>query len=214
MTGSETKRQHSNGRDRSSQDASSLNSRVAELEGMLGDLRRTSAELEAQVAAREKELASVKDTQDQLVAELQQEIADGRVQVQRLKGQLRVDMVDEILFDSGEAQVKADGQAVLKRIAEVLAKTDKTVQVQGHTDNVPIRGRLASQYPTNWELSAARAVNVVRFLQQTGLDPSRLSADAFAEYHPRAGNDTDEGRRKNRRIEILLGPPVEATAAE
>jgi len=199
---------------RCAQDASSLNSRVAELEGMLGDLRRTSAELEAQVAAREKELASVKDTQDQLVAELQQEIADGRVQVQRLKGQLRVDMVDEILFDSGEAQVKADGQAVLKRIAAVLAKTDKTVQVQGHTDNVPIRGRLASQYPTNWELSAARAVNVVRFLQQTGLDPSRLSADAFAEYHPRAGNDTDEGRRKNRRIEILLGPPVEAAAAE
>jgi chemotaxis protein MotB len=200
---------------RCAQDASSLNSRVAELEALLGELRRTSAELEEQVAAREQELASVRETQDELVAELQEEIADGRIQVERLKGQLRVDMVDEILFDSGEAEVKAAGQAILRRIAEVLAKSDKTVQVQGHTDNVPIRGRLASRYPTNWELSAARAVNVVRFLhERAGLAPDRLSATAHSEHRPRAANDTDQGRRKNRRIEILLGPPAETKASE
>ena len=200
---------------RCAQGASSLNSRVAELEGMLGELRRTSAELEQRVAEREQELTSARATQDELVSELQQEIADGRVQVERLKGQLRVDMVDEILFDSGEAEVKAAGRDVLKRIAEVLAKSEKTVQVQGHTDNVPIRGRLASRYPTNWELSAARAVNVARFLHEAaGLDPTRLSAAAHSEYRPRAGNDSEEGQRKNRRIEILLGPPPQTPAAE
>jgi chemotaxis protein MotB len=194
------------------QETSTLNSRVAELEGLLDELRRTSAELEEQVAKRERELAAVRTTQEELVAELEREIADGRVQVERLKGQLRVDMVDEILFDSGQAEVKAEGQKVLQRIADVLKKTDRTVQVQGHTDNVPIVGQLAQRYPTNWELSAARAVNVARFLhERAGMKPTRLSAAGHSEYQPRASNETAEGRRANRRIEILLGPKAETT---
>ena len=93
-------------------------------------------------------------------------------------------------------------------MAGVLEKTQgRSVEVQGHTDNVPIRGALAARYPTNWELSAARATGVVRFFQdEGGLDPSTLSAAARSEYRPRSANDTEEGRRQNRRIEILLGP--------
>ena len=78
---------------------------------------------------------------------------------------------------------------------------------------MPITGNLAKRYPTNWELSAARAVNVARFLQQAGVEPERLSATGRSEYEPKAANDTDEGRRKNRRIEILLGPKVAAAPA-
>jgi chemotaxis protein MotB len=81
------------------------------------------------------------------------------------------------------------------------------VEVQGHTDNVPITGALAKRFPTNWELSAARATNVVRFLQeQAKLDPTRLSASGYAEFRPKGPNDTAAGRRQNRRIEIVLVP--------
>ncbi len=101
------------------------------------------------------------------------------------------DMVDEILFDSGEATLKLAGAEVLTRVGAVLKRAeDRQVVVQGHTDNVPIVGRLAERFPTNWELSAARAVNVARFLQdEVGMDPSRLGATAFSEYQPRSDNE-------------------------
>ena len=192
------------------QERSTLKSRVSDLEHMLGELRTESAELEARVQEKEAQLAELEATQDELVTELEQEIASGQIQVQRLRGQLRVDMVDEILFDSGEATLKPEGQAVLTKVAAVLANANRIIQVQGHTDNVPIRGRLAERFPTNWELSATRAVNVVRFLQDdAGLDPETLSATGLSEYRPRETNETEQGRQKNRRIEILLVPPFE-----
>ena len=183
---------------------------------MLSDLRQTSTELEAAVEEREQELAAMVATQDELLGELEQEIADGQIHIQRLQGMLRVDMVDEILFDSGEATVKRAGQEILARIGEVLKKAeDRQVVVQGHTDNVQIVGRLADRFPTNWELSAARAVNVARFLQEAvGMDPSRLGAAGFSEYRPRADNGTEDGRQLNRRIEILLAPVSEEPEKE
>jgi chemotaxis protein MotB len=191
------------------QERSALKSRVSDLESMLGDLRQESAGLAEQIRQKEEQLAQIQATQDDLVSELQQEIADGQIQVERLQGQLRVDVVDEVLFDSGESELKPEGRAVLERLGSVLANTDRQIRVQGHTDNVPITGRLAERYPTNWELSAARAVNVVRFLQDTaGLVPERLSAAGLSQFHPRAENETPEGRQKNRRIEILLEPPI------
>jgi len=190
------------------QEAANLRARVNDLEDMLDDLRQTSAELEAAVEEKEQELAATVATQDELLSELDQEISDGQVQIQRLRGMLRVDMVDEILFDSGEATLKPAGQEVLTRVGEVLKKAeDRQVVVQGHTDNVQIVGRLAERFPTNWELSAARAVNVARFLQEeVGMDPSRLGAAGFSEYRPRANNETEEGRQMNRRIEITIAP--------
>jgi chemotaxis protein MotB len=205
----------------SSQEISSCRSRVSDLEGMLAELRQTEADLAAEIREKEEALAAVQSTQDELLAELEQEIADGQIRVERLRDSLRVDMVDEILFDSGEATLKPAGVEVLNRVGEILKKAeDKQIVVQGHTDNVPIIGRLAERFPTNWELSAARSVNVVRSLQEdVGLDPTRLSAASFSEYQPRTDNRTEEGRQKNRRIEILLaplpeGPPVQPEEGE
>jgi chemotaxis protein MotB len=185
-----------------------LRGRLADLEVIRDRLKHASADLREQVAAKEAELAALRTTQDELVASLQQEIADHKVQVERVRDSLRVDMVDELLFDSGEADLKPAGIEVLRRVGAVLVKTPgRRFEVQGHTDNVPIRGALARRFPTNWELSAARAINVVRFLQEeTGIDATRLHASAHSEYRPKETNETEEGRRRNRRIEILLGP--------
>lgn len=201
------------------QEFAALRAQITDLEALLAQLRQTSADLEAQVRARENELAAARSTQDELMDVLQQEIAGGQIQVQRLRDRLRVDMVNEILFDSGEAELKPAGMEILRRVGEVLNRaTDKQIIVQGHTDNVRIGGRLAPRFPTNWELSSARAVNVARFLQdEVAIDPTRLSAAGFSEYRPRADNSSPEGRQANRRIEILLAPlpePFPAPSAE
>jgi chemotaxis protein MotB len=196
------------------QEASGLRAQVADLTVIRDQLQRSGAELARKVAETESALVALRSTQDELVSELENEIADKTVQVERIRDQLRVDMVDEVLFDSGEATLKPAGIAVLGKIGGVLAKAaDRRVEVQGHTDNVPIAGALAKRFPTNWELSAARATNVVRFLQEEAkIDPTRLSAAGYAEFRPKASNDTDAGRRQNRRIEILLVPlPVTGT---
>jgi chemotaxis protein MotB len=135
------------------------------------------------------------------------EIAKGEVTISELKGKLTVNMVDAVLFDSGKAEVKEEGQAVLRKVISILKDVkDKSIRTEGHTDNVPIVGMLAKKYPTNWELSAARAINVTRYLHEQGLDPALLSAVAYGEYKPVAANDTPEGKQKNRRIEIILVP--------
>jgi chemotaxis protein MotB len=190
------------------QDAAEYRRRAADLDTIRARLEQASAELREEVEKKESELTRLHSAQDELLSELEQEIADKQVQVERIRDQLRVEMVDEVLFDSGESALKPEGIAILRKVGGVLKKTEgRTIEVQGHTDNVPIRGALAQRFPTNWELSAARATNVVRFLQdEAGVDPSVLSAAARSEYQPRASNDTEEGRRENRRIEILLGP--------
>jgi chemotaxis protein MotB len=191
-----------------------LEGQVADLQSVRLELQKASTELQQKVAEKESELASLRGTQDELVNGLKAEIESQQVQVQRYQDQLRVDMVDEVLFDSGEAELKPAGKVVIEKVGHILQKTEgRHIEVQGHTDNVPIQGALAKRYPTNWELSSARAVNVVRFLQQSGVEPARLVANARSEYQPRASNETDEGRRKNRRIEILLGPKAPASAA-
>jgi chemotaxis protein MotB len=183
-----------------------LQTERADLQSLNDELRKASATLSEQVAEKEKELAALRSTQDELIGELKQEIADKQVEVERFRDKLRVEMVDEVLFDSGEAELKPAGVAVLKKIGGVLARAERGIEVQGHTDNVPIRGALARRFATNWELSAARAVNVARFFQEAGVAPGRLSATARSEYEPRSSNENAEGRRRNRRIEILLVP--------
>ena len=191
-----------------------LQGRVADLETVRAELQRASTELQQKVQEKEAELAALRGTQDELVSGLKKEIESNQIQVERYRDQLRVDMVDELLFDSGEADVKPAGKAVLEKIGHALQKAEgRRIEVHGHTDNVAIVGALAKRFATNWELSAARAVNVTRFLQQSGVEPERLSATARSEFDPRTKNDTDDGRRKNRRIEILLGSKTMPVAA-
>ena len=121
---------------------------------------------------------------------------------------LTINMVDRVLFDSGQAQVKPAGVKVLQQVGDVLKTvTDKQIRIEGHTDNVPISTKLQDRYKTNWELSTARATNVVRYLiDHGGIDRTHLSAVGHADTHPLASNDTDQGRASNRRIEIILYP--------
>ena len=117
-------------------------------------------------------------------------------------------MVDRVLFDSGQAQVKPAGLKVLKQVSDILKEVnDKQIRIEGHTDNVPIGPKIADRYPTNWELSTARATSVVRYLIEEGeLNPEALTAAGYAQNKSVASNDTPEGRAENRRIEIVLYP--------
>jgi chemotaxis protein MotB len=115
---------------------------------------------------------------------------------------------DKILFESGSVKVKPKGQEVLLKLADSFRdREDQKIAVEGHTDNVQIGSALLDRFPTNWELSAARATAVVRFLQEKGnIAPERLTASGFSFYRPVATNETPEDRKQNRRIEIILVP--------
>ncbi len=184
-----------------------LQERNAELEG---DKQMLQESITLLKKTREEAVRTVSKTYENLLAEMKGEIEQGQIAITELKGKLTVDVVDKILFDSGRAEVKPEGLEVLKRVVAILMEvTDKTIRVEGHTDNVPISGALVKRYPTNWELSAARSITVTRYLEKEGLDPALLSAAAFGEYQPVADNDTPEGRAKNRRIAIILLPKEE-----
>ncbi len=181
-----------------------LRQRVSALEG---DKTRLTQELTDANKAREEKVREVSSTYDQLVAKMKGEIDKGQVTISELKGKLTVNMVEAILFDSGKAEVKQEGLVVLGKVIEILRTVnDKSIRIEGHTDNKPIVGPLMQRYPTNWELSAARAINVARYLQKQGIEPATLSAAAFSEFKSVADNATAEGRAKNRRIEIVLVP--------
>ena len=181
-----------------------LKRKTAELEGDKQMLRESIALLRK---TKEEEVQTVSRTYEDLLNEMKGEIEQGQIAIRELEGKLTMDVVDKILFDSGRAEVKQEGLSVLKRVVGILKTvTDKTIRVEGHTDNVQIGGSLAQRYPTNWELSAARAIHVARYLEKEGIDPLLLSAAAFGEYQPVADNDTPEGRARNRRIAIILLP--------
>ena len=189
-----------------------------ELKFKVTDLEKEKAaisnELEEKIAniskEKEQEIAKVKGTYDELVNDMKQEIEQGQIKITQLADRLSVSMVDKILFPSGEVDITSDGLKVLQRIGNVLKNTqDKIIRIEGHTDNVPIHRRLKKKFPTNWELSTARATNVLRFLQEkAGIGAERLQAVGLAEYHPVASNETVAGRSQNRRIEIALLPLV------
>lgn len=181
---------------------SELRQKVTEAEIENAKLKNDIAALQKQ---KEIKVQEVSGTYEQLLQNMKSEIAQGQVTISELKGKLTVNMEAAILFDSGKADVKPDGLVVLMKMMDTLKKvTDKAIRIEGHTDDVPISGTLTRQFPSNWELSAARAINVTKYLQQQGIDPTILSAAAFGEYKPVADNGTKEGRAKNRRIELTL----------
>ena len=166
------------------------------------------ARLEQEGAAKEAEIQRLTQTHEELTKSLQAEIAKGDIKIKQVRDRLTINMVDRVLFDSGQSQVKPSGLKVLKQVSDILKNVpDKQIRIEGHTDNVPIGARLKGRFPTNWELSTARATSVVRFLiEDGGVDRASLSAVGYADTRPLAGNDTEEGRTANRRIEIALYP--------
>ena len=147
--------------------------------------------------------------------ELNKKLKKQFVSLQQTKDLLRVTIVNSLLFDSGSARLKDKGLEALLSVAEFLQKQkDKIIRVEGHTDNQPIKGNLLDRYPSNWELSFARAVSIVKFLESNNISPARMSATGHSFYRPVVSNDTGDGRAKNRRTDILLSnrPPIDAAA--
>lgn len=164
--------------------------------------RKLAAQLEQEKTALEKRSAEYQA----LASSLDGEIKAGRVQVSELKGKLTVRMAEKVLFPSGSATVSKAGKETLAKIADAFKGVKgRMIRVEGHTDDVPIK---TARFPSNWELSSARAIAVVRILQAGGVEPTLLGAAGYAEYQPVAANDSAEGRAQNRRIEISLAAPL------
>lgn len=130
------------------------------------------------------------------------------IEVELEREEISITLPCKKMFPPGSVELSKEGQETLLRIANVLKEMpEREIQIEGHTDNMPISGSLKKEYPTNWDLSAKRAVNVVKFLiTKMNIEPSRLAAVAFGEYRPISDNDTEEGRNKNRRIVIDVLP--------
>jgi chemotaxis protein MotB len=183
--------------------------RLAELQALVDELSKSKKKLEAAKAELEKKSGDY----EHLASALRTEIEAGRVELMELRGKTTVKMKDKILFSSGSATIGTDGRAALRKVAEALrGMQGKSIRVEGHTDNVPTGG--AGPFPSNWELSAARALAVVHFLQETGVDPTRISGAGYGEFQPIASNDSPDGRSLNRRIEIVLAPLEGVVAAQ
>ena len=196
-----------------------LEEKVDALDQERGELETNLRKRESEVARRAEEVEQLRQTYEGLVGDLESEVAAGRIEIDRLREGLRLNLSQEILFASGSAQLNRRGRAVIGKVAERLATVAQRIEVQGHTDGVAIAGALAGRYPTNWELAGARAASVVRVLGEFGVPPSQLSAVSFGQFRPVAPNDTPEGRARNRRIEIRLLPaegpsPADPPASE
>jgi chemotaxis protein MotB len=182
------------------------------LKQQIDSLGQQNASMQKEVGALSQEKAALvaanqqrQQQYEQLVQGLSKEVEKGQLQVRQYQNMLAVDLAEQIFFDSGRAALKKEGKEVLKKVAEALkGYENKVIRVVGHTDNVPLAKSLQGTFPTNWELSVARATTVVRFLQDAGIPPERLIPAGRGEYEPVAPNDTPEGRQKNRRIEIML----------
>ncbi len=174
----------------------SLSKALAETRARLEELRRQQAAAEAR-AAQFRELA----------ARFQKMVDAGKLKVIMRGGRMVIELSNDVLFDSGKTDLKEVGRKTLVEIAGVLhGMPERRFQVAGHTDNVKIQ---TARFPSNWELSTARAVEVVKLLGDSGMDPRNLSAAGYGEFAPVETNDTPEGRAKNRRIEITLVPNLD-----
>lgn len=166
------------------------------------------AALKTQIADLEKQKQQVAQSSRTLEDEMRSQLESKDVTISKLQGKLTVNILDNVMFDSGEAVLKPDGEAVMKKIASILNEHPQImIQVVGHTDNVPIRPTTHTHFASNWELSTARALAAVHFLtEQSGIDPRRVGATGYGEFRPVADNSTAEGRAKNRRIAITILP--------
>ena len=141
---------------------------------------------------------------------LNDQIEEKLLEIQTSKGMKRLIYSDKDIFSPGGLKISKMGKEILLELARSIKSNKKQyIIVEGHTDNRPVAASARQKFPTNWEISAERATAVARFLQEeAGLEPERLSAVGYSFYRPIASNDTEEGRRKNRRVEIILGPPI------
>ena len=166
------------------------------------ELKQQVSDLEKQ---RAEEQAKFKSVRDMLKKRLRTQIDENNISVSMDDRGIVIVLSDEILFASGKAEVKDSANPILNKVAVIVNKEvpNKKIGVSGHTDNVPIS---QSKWKSNWELSTARATNVLHYLESKGVAPRRLSATGYGEYRSVASNATAQGRAKNRRVEIVILP--------
>jgi chemotaxis protein MotB len=179
-----------------------LDTRGAEAQRLQGRLAQLSA-IEAEVRERNR-------IYEEVLGRFRSLIDAGRLSVSIVRGRMVINLPQDILFASGSADLGREGRETLSEIASVLSEfQDRSFQVEGHTDDDPIS---TVQFPSNWELSAGRALSVVKLLVERGVSPTLVSGAAFGEFQPVATNETEEGQRLNRRIEIVMLPNLDVIA--
>ena len=199
-----------------------LSKDLKKLQGQLGYLKKINRQQQNNIQALKLELEKrrsviqlqgkviqlLDDTKKTIETSLKDQIAAQEIEVVEMDDKLKVIFLDKILFDTGSVEINPRGKELLMIMASSLKETeDHDIVVEGHTDNVPLSVALRKCFPSNWELSTARASAVVRFFQQKGgIQPKRLTARGYSYFRPVVPNDTEKGRRQNRRIEIILGP--------
>jgi len=176
---------------------------VADQQKSMDEMNKLVEELRAKQRQAEQRLATFRS----MLERFNKMIASGKLRVRIVRGRMVVELSENILFDSGRADLKTEGQAALTEVASVLASIqDRDFQIAGHTDNIPIK---SARFPSNWHLSTARALTVTTYLAEHGVTAARLSAAGYADTQPAASNDTPDGRQQNRRIEIVLMPNLD-----
>lgn len=183
------------------------------LETALGDrgveFRQLQRRLEA-LSDIEQEIRDRNRIYEDIIGRFRSLIDGGQLSVEIVRGRLVIQLPQDILFESGSAVVGSEGRETLASVGAVLAELDeRRFQIEGHTDNVPIS---TPRFPSNWELSSARALAVVRILIEQGVDPANVSGAGYGEFQPVADNDDRDGRRLNRRIEIVMLPNLDVIA--
>jgi len=179
-----------------------------QLSGRIEKLELEMKKKQSVIKLQKEIISLLDDTKKTIETSLKDQIAKQEIEVVNMEDKLKVIFIDKILFDSGSSNINNSGKKLLLRMAGFLRDNKRqNIMIEGHTDNVPLKARLKKRFAGNWELSTARAAAIARFLQKKGgLDPKRLSACGYSCYRPVAPNNTEKGRRQNRRIEIILVP--------
>jgi chemotaxis protein MotB len=187
-----------------------MNEQLRQMGMNVEDQKRSMDEMNKLVEdlkSRERQANARLQTFRNMLERFNKMIASGKLRVRIVRGRMVVELSENILFDSGKADLKPEGQQALTEVAAVLVSIpDRDFQIAGHTDNLPIK---SAKFPSNWHLSTARSVTVATYLAANGVPLVRLSAAGYAETQPAASNDTPEGRQQNRRIEIVLMPNLD-----
>jgi chemotaxis protein MotB len=176
---------------------------MSKLSTNMEEAKKRMAEMQKAQEAAEKRAQQFRD----MVAKFKSMIDAGKLQVEIRNGLMLVKLPDNILFDPGKTDMKSAGKDAIAQVTQILSGIEgRKFQVTGHTDNIPIK---SARFKSNWELSTARAVEVTKLMIADGMDAKRLSAAGYADELPVKDNTTDEGRRANRRIEIVVQPNIE-----
>lgn len=178
---------------------------LAEKGELTEDIQEMTAAM-LELARQQREAQARIDEYKGVLAKFQAMADAGKLRVRVVDGRIVVELATDVLFASGKAALSPAGEEAVREVGAILATLpDKRFQVEGHTDDVPIR---TGQFPSNWELAADRSITVVKTLIDGGMAPTTVSAASFAEYRPIGPNDSPEGKAANRRIEIVMVPDL------